>query len=378
MSERESMELIPPPSKEVQDEIRKAAILAHKEGDLQKAAQRLESCYARSLALPYGTNDLLYYASAAIQLGLEDLISNSQFIVSIHYVRYEQPLLQEPSSLREEYTRYYRPKEDAHREGGGFFASLFGGRGKKGSTKTGRPSERERARRQAYGLLNQAIEMLQAQQNLADAEKLAEQAVELFRQVQDQQGEADALHFQGRIKHEMNQLDGALALYEQALELARYNDYPAQIARAMHERARIFERRDYHFIKAEEGYRYGLNYYASIQDAANLQVSINGLTRLAEGALSNDEFFLPTLEKEGVPVGSPVAYLHIRGVAIKAEFLTHYNKYMDLLLKWTDQELERDLPLARYILREAERIATLHQDFSYLREIDVLKGRLPH
>jgi tetratricopeptide (TPR) repeat protein len=370
------MRLFPPPSSKAQAAIRKAAVLAHKEGDRNRAAEWLEKCWAEAATVQPADNDLLYFANAAYQLGVADLVSDRGFADAISCVRFEQPLLDEPESLRAEYTKYFQPKEDAPKERGGFFASLFGKKIKQSVHRAALDAEKEAASCQAYSLLNQAIEMLKIGINLPDALKLSGQATELCVQVQDMDGETDGLHFQGRIQHAMNNLDDAMRLYEQALARARYNDNKAQIARAMHEQARIFQHRDYNFIKAEECYRYGLNYYASIKDLSNLQISINALGNLAQDALSNDEFFLPTMEKEGVPVGSPASYLHIRGAVIKAEFLTHYSKYMELLLQWVEQELQRNVPLARYILREADRIATLHSDARFLAQVSELMRRI--
>jgi len=356
------MELILPPSRNAQDRIRKAAVMARKDGQNEKAAAWLERCFTETQTQ---SNDRLYYASAVIALGLNDLIQSGTFRRAVDYVSFEQPLLDEPDSLRAEFTQVY-PQKNKPPQKKGFWASLFGGGKKKG------PSGRK-----GYVMLNQAIGLMQAGTNWPEANRLARETLDYFREIGDAQGEADALHFQGRIFHEQERLEEAMACYDQALEIARYHNLPAQLARAMHERARIFHHRDYDFMKAEEGYWYALNYYASVKDEANLQASINCLGLLGQDALSNDEFFLPKMEKEGVPVGLPAGFLHVRGAVIKAEFYVHYNKYLDLLARWTGQEAERDPPFARYILGELERVARMRHDERYIRQAEALKRQLP-
>lgn len=356
------MELIPPPSQDAQKKIQKAAVMARKDGKKEEAAALLERCFTET---PAQSKDRLYYASAVIALGLNNLIQSGPFRRAVIEVHYEQPLLDEPESLRAEFTREYPQKKEPPRKEG-FLASLFGGGKKKGASV-----------QKGYALLNKAIGLMRAGSNWPEANRLAREALEFFRQAGDARGEADALHFQGRIFHEQERLEEAMACYDQALEIARYHNLPEQIARAMHERARIYHRGSYDFMKAEECYRYALNYYASVKDEANVQASIDSLGQLGQDALSNDEFFLPQMEREGVPVGQPAGFLHVRGAVMKAEFFTHYNKYLDLLVRWTGQEAERDLPFARYILRELERVARMHQDERYISQAEALKRQLP-
>jgi tetratricopeptide (TPR) repeat protein len=321
------MTIIPPPSTDAQTAIREAAILAHRAGDPARAARWLESCWTRSASTHPNWNDLLYYANAAIQLGLMDMISNREFVKAMEYVRVEQPLLDEPASLREEYTKYYQPK-----------AASPCARSQSGPERSSETEARSIAEgtigRAGYPLLNQAIRKLQDGRDLPDALQLSHEALARFREAGDREGEADALHFAGRIEHEMNHFDQASALYEQALKIAREFHNDGQIARARHERARLYSQHDYDFVQAESGFRFALDYYARIRDLANMQAAMKALARLAQTALSYDEVYLPKLRKYPPAVGSPEAFLHIRGVVIKAELLSHNNRYMELLLQW--------------------------------------------
>jgi tetratricopeptide (TPR) repeat protein len=234
----------------------------------------------------------------------------------------------------------------------------------------------ESVRRENYPILNRAVETVLEGGNTTEARRLAQQALDNFRKVGDRQGEADSLHYQGRIEHELGNLDEAMYLYEQALEIARFVNYQEAITRAMHERARIFFRRDRDLIKAEEGFRYALHYYASQADEPNLQVAINGLGALAEDALSMSEFYLPTLERDGVPYGTPEEFLYIRAIAIRAEIGTMGHRYREHLVEWAEKVLQKDPRFAEYILCEAKRTAELCGDHSVLRAIGKLHRRL--
>lgn len=315
------------------------------QGEKKKAAQWLESSFRTALTLPSLSHDLFYYADAVIRLDLVLLVTHPKLQILIARVQNEQPSLNYPEALLGRFPDASAISEDKNK---------------------------------SYSLILDAFKLAQHGQNPEEARRLVNRALENFRKLRDMQGELEALHFSGRVEHELENLDQAMIWYDQALEAARLLHDESAVARVMHERARIFQLRDYNFIKAEEGYRYALNYYADQKDEVNLQVAINGLTSLAEGALSYDEFYLPLLEKEGAPIGSPAQYLHIRGVAIKAEFLVKYDYYMQLLIRWAGQELERDLALARYIIEETSRIAELRQDEGFLREIVELDRRLNH
>jgi hypothetical protein len=73
-----------------------------------------------------------------------------------------------------------------------------------------------------------------------------------------------------------------------------------------------------------------------------------------------------------VPVDSTAGDLHVRSVSVKTEFLTRYSRYMELLLHGTKRELYRDLPLARSVLRDGERIATLYSHKGVLKRVSEL------
>lgn len=331
-----------PPSAEAQQSILEAIELVE-QGDRKKAAQWLESGFRLASSLPSLSPDLLYFADAAVRLNLLPLVTHPKLRALIPRVRDEGPMLNYPEPLLARFPDSSDLPEDT---------------------------------RESYSRLAEAFKLAQKGHDPERARGLAMRALENFRRVRDAQGELEALHFSGRVEHELDNLDQAMIWYDRTLEAAyRLNDERA-IARAMHERARIFEKRDHDFLQAEAGYRHALNYYARHRDEANLQVAINGLARLAEGALSFDEFFLPLLEKEGVPVGSPAQYLHIRGAAIRAELGENYLYYLRLLLQWAGQELERDANLARYIVREVVRIADFRQDQRFSGEIDELNHRL--
>ena len=244
--ERKPNELIPPPSSEGQDAIRRAAILAVRDDDPRAAARWLEKCWAQAAVDRPG--DQLYFASAAIQLGLISRLSDQGFQQCVDYVWRTEPLLDEPESLRSEYTRYLKPKQDPARPIGGLFTWPHGSRRKDAKPSSDRLAK---ARGQATFVLNQAIAMLQSN-DLEEGRRLAVDAVERFRRLHDQHGEAVALHIQGRIEHEMGRLDDAMSLYTEALALARFNDDEAQMARSMHERSRILHTRDHDFIGAHK------------------------------------------------------------------------------------------------------------------------------
>ena len=63
-------------------------------------------------------------------------------------------------------------------------------------------------------------------------------------------------------------------------------------------------------------------------------------------------------------------------MVIKAEFLVHHQYYMHLLLRWANEELQRDRPLARYILSEAKRVAIHRDDREFIDTIATLERRL--
>jgi hypothetical protein len=110
----------------------------------------------------------------------------------------------------------------------------------------------------------------------------------------------------------------ALALYADALRLSRESGYESGIAAVAHEKARIDEARG-EFVRAEEGFRYALKFYARIRDEANLEAAIRGLATLASHALEMVDEFVPAIEREGAPIGTAEQYLWVRAHAIMSE-----------------------------------------------------------
>jgi tetratricopeptide (TPR) repeat protein len=214
---------------------------------------------------------------------------------------------------------------------------------------------------EGYVLIEQAVRLASEEGDARKARQVIQQAMKHFQMLGDEVGVAHVVHFQGRIEHELGNLDQAMELYEKALALADTNDCQSVIARAKHERARIYAHR-HDFVQAEDGFRYSLNYYASQADEPNLQATLNVMSTLAENALVSPEFFLPALESTGVPYGTPEDYLYVRAIAIMAEIRDDGRYFRQRLVQKAIAIHVHDRRFAYTILDEIFRIASLKKD----------------
>jgi hypothetical protein len=167
---------------------------------------------------------------------------------------------------------------------------------------------------------------------MAVAERSWEKAAELALEAQrasivtdDRFAEIDAAHMLARIAHESGKFDEAAREYEHVRSMAIALGYEEALARVAHEMARIHDVCG-EFSAAENGFRYALCFYAKRQDRANVQAAINGLSHLADHALSVPDVFLPNLCTERLPFGPPERYLDIRATAVLAEFNDYYRR----------------------------------------------------
>ncbi len=225
--------------------------------------------------------------------------------------------------------------------------------------------------RDAYQWIEQAVHLAVDNHDAENSRRLIQRAIDVFQAFEDEIGEVQAIHFQGRIEHELGNEEQAMTLYDQALALAYAINYEPVIARAMHERSRIFRRRHL-FIAAEDGFRYALNYYASQADEANLQATLNQMSDLAENALHSPEFFLDALEQDGVPTGTPEGYLYVRAVAILAEIRDEGRFFRQRLLQKAMATYKSDPKFAFYILRKVNEVAEFRKDILIIHLADLL------
>ncbi len=226
-------------------------------------------------------------------------------------------------------------------------------------------------RRDAYEWVERAAYLARDKGDADNARRLIKKALRVFKSLGDEVGEIHALHFQGRVEHELGNEDQAMPMYDQALAMAQSMNYKPVIARAKHERARIFRKRHL-FSAAEEGFRYALEYYATQTDEANLQATLNQMSALAESALHSPEFFLDTLERTGVPIGTPEDYLYVRALAILAEIRDEGRFFRQRLLQKAMATFRHDPKFAQYVLDETRATARFHNDVLIMHLADLL------
>jgi hypothetical protein len=214
--------------------------------------------------------------------------------------------------------------------------------------------------REGYRLIRQALKAALQDKDAPQARALIREARDSLEQARDLTGVLNAVHYMGRIEHEFDNKVEALALYNAALEGAEHAGCQEVIARARHERARIFRDR-YWFDEAEEGFRYAIRYYKETRDRANCRAAVSGLVDLALSGLYYSDFFIPRLEQRGVPIGSPAAYLEVRSLAILSE-TSGERYYRDRLVGKAMATHASDHRFARYILKEAYKTARFQGD----------------
>jgi hypothetical protein len=223
-----------------------------------------------------------------------------------------------------------------------------------------------------YTLIKEALDVLLRQKNGDNARRMIEEARRCFTEVGDEIGQCHAQHFAGRIEHELGNIDAAMVMYDVALASAESLKCESIVARARHERARIFKTK-YLFMEAEDGFRQAMRYYVSQSDIANIQAAINQFGDLAHGGLYHADFFLPALKKSGVPFGTPEEYLEVRSVAILSELVedgpAHFGGryYRERLIQKAMGRFPEDPKLANYILSEAFNVGMIRDDKEILQ-----------
>ena len=235
-------------------------------------------------------------------------------------------------------------------------------------------------REEALRLLQQASDLFRAN-NYARAKEIAESCVDLCRSLGEPWCEAYAVQLLGRIEHESKNLDKAVELYDEALRISRAAGYEGGVAAAEHEKARIAATRG-EFRKAERGFRLALKFYATRndharQDPANLQAALNQLADLALSALQFPDQFLPALDSDGVPVGTPEGYLWVRAHTILAEVGAAGAFYRRRLIQRAMALRDSDRRLSDYALQEAGRIAWAFEDSFAARVAEIILAHTP-
>jgi tetratricopeptide (TPR) repeat protein len=225
--------------------------------------------------------------------------------------------------------------------------------------------------RQAYKWIEQAVHLAVHDHDAENSRRLIQRAIDVFQTFGDTVGEVQALHFKGRIEHELGNEEQAMTFYDQALAMAQAMHYEPVIVRVAHERSRIYRNRGL-FILAEDGFRYALNYYASQTDEANLQATLDQLNDLAENALHSPEFFIDALERDGVAAGTPEDYLYVRALAILAEIKDEGLFYRQRLLQKAMALYKSNPRFAFYILRKVRAIAEFRKDGLIINLVDLL------
>lgn len=225
--------------------------------------------------------------------------------------------------------------------------------------------------RQAYKWIEQAVHLAIHDHDTEKSRRLIQRAIDAFQTLGDTVGEVQALHFKGRIEHELGNEEQAMTLYDQALAMAQAMHYEPVIVRVAHERSRIYRNRGL-FILAEDGFRYALDYYASQADEANLQATLDQLNDLAENALHSPEFFIDALEHDGVAAGAPEDYLYVRALAILAEIKDEGRFFRQRLLQKAMAVYKSDPRFAFYILRKVKGIAAFRKDGLIINLADLL------
>lgn len=233
-------------------------------------------------------------------------------------------------------------------------------------------SKPEDRRQDAYEHTDRAVYLARDEGDADNARRLIKEALSTFKSLGDKVGEAHALHFQGRVEHELGNEDQAMPMYDHALEMAQSLNYEPVIARAKHERARIFRKRHL-FSVAEEGFDYAARYYAKQGDEANLQASVNQIGYLAETALHSPEFYLDALERTGVPIGTPEDYLYVRALMIQAKIKEDCRLFLQRLLQKAIAINKRDPRFAAYVLDEARTISRLRNESLIIHLADLLE-----
>lgn len=235
-------------------------------------------------------------------------------------------------------------------------------------------------REEALHLLQQASDLFRGS-DYARAKEIAASCVELCRALGEPWCEAYAVQLLGRIEHERKNLDKAVELYDEALRISRAAGNEGGIAAAEHEKARIAATRG-EFLEAEEGFRWALKFYATRnnqarQDPANLQAALNQLGDLALRALQFPDQYLPALQRDGVPVGTPEGYLWVRAHAIMAEVGGESVYYRRRLIQRAMALRDSDRRLSDYALQEAMRTALFSEDSFAARVAEIILAHTP-
>jgi tetratricopeptide (TPR) repeat protein len=236
-----------PPTAQAQEFIREAIGLVAR-GEPEDAARRLQSGFRVAQFLPLPAADIVCYADAVLRLKLMAFVTMPRFRACI---RGDKPSLAYPDALLAAFPN---------------------------------PAEMPEGKYASYALLVEATSAEPEPKVPGEARELMARALDNFRRMQNLPGQIEAMHAAGRL-HGLDNLDGAMEWYDQEVELARQLNDDRSVARAMHERARVFQRRDYDFQQAEEGYRHALRYYLDRREENNIEAAIKCLGQLGQEAL---------------------------------------------------------------------------------------------
>ncbi|MBC8876269.1 MAG: tetratricopeptide repeat protein [Planctomycetes bacterium] len=188
-----------------------------------------------------------------------------------------------------------------------------------------------------------------------DARSAASDAARQFESLRHRLGHVDALQLLARVDHETGKIREALTRYDETLKVSRKLGYDTGIARAFQGKARI-DGAEGELVSAETGFRYVIGFCAARRDEVSLLTVTDQICHLAARALSRPELFVPAVQRDECPLGSPRDFVETRGHIIMSEFKDSGREHSETLVKQAMAARSNDRQFFSYLVYELERL----------------------